>query len=109
MAALLGLQYFGMDLSVFPTQIPAVNVVIVTAELLFLFIVFRQIFSGLLFWVKQEYAFWGMPSVPVASFLYGHAKFVSLRMWVWVRACVCMCTCARRYFLGCTRCLDAYL
>lgn len=94
MAAFLGLQYFGMDLSAFPTPMPAFNVIIVTAEFLFLLYIFRQLFSALVIWTKQEHAFWGVPSEPVASILWGHAAFVSLH--------VCVRACARPYFLAYT-------
>lgn len=92
MAAFVGLQYFGMDLSAFPTQIPAFNVMIVTAEFLFVLYVFRQLFNGLIIWIKQERTFWGVPSEPVASLLWGHAAFVSLH--------VCVRVCARPYLLA---------
>lgn len=98
MAALLGLQFFGMDLSVFPTQIPVLNVVIVTTEFLFFLFIFRYLFNGLVFLVKQERAFWGIPTVPEASFLFGHAAFVSVHVCVCVHVfCGWVCPCVVRF------------
>ena len=77
------LRSLGLDLSAFPTQRPALNFLLLAAAILCVLVILHQLLKGLVFWVNQEYAFWGMPTEPVASLLYGHAPFVSLH------SCVC--------------------
>ena len=80
-------QYFGLELSAFPTQRPALNVILLSTTLLCVLFILQQFLKGLVFWVKQEHAYWGVPSDPVASFLYGHTPFVSLQANKRVHVC----------------------
>ena len=66
-----------MDLSAFPTPRPTLNVILLASASLCIFLILRQLLKGLVYWIKQEHAFWGMPTEPVASLLYGHAPLVS--------------------------------
>ena len=74
--ASFGVQYFGVDFSAFPTQRPTLNFVLLAVTFFFVLVILRQLLKGLVFWVKQEHAFWRVPVDPVASFLYGHGPMV---------------------------------
>ena len=66
-----------MDLSAFPTPRPALNVIILVSSSLCILLLLRQLLKGLVYWIRQEHAFWGVPADPLASLLYGHAPLVS--------------------------------
>ena len=66
-----------MDLSAFPTPRPALNVILLVSASLSILLLLRQLLKALVYWIRQEHAFWGVPTEPVANYLYGHAPFVS--------------------------------
>lgn len=74
--ASFGTQYFGVDFSVYPTQIPTLNFVLLAVTFFCVLFILRQLLKGIVFVVKQEHAFWGVPVEPVASLLYGHGPLV---------------------------------
>lgn len=78
--ASFGEQYFGVDFSMFPTQRPTLNFVLLAFTFFCVLVILRQLLKGLVFVVKQEHAFWGVPEEPVASFLWGHGPLVCTYM-----------------------------
>ena len=65
-----------VDLSSFPTSRLTVNTAIVGIAVIFAYVLIAQLVRAILFIVKQEYAFYGVGSEPVASYVHGHAPYV---------------------------------